>query len=97
MILRGYCDSESSAGVSPAQPDKPRPTEFSAKEGTGNTLIVLKHRKLKHLCPLRGKIKRKASGRMLLSCLRAISRQGRLRADRPTDAGIGMGAVRPSA
>jgi|SRR5579884_877257 len=29
-----------------AQPDKPRPTEFSAKEGSGNTLIVLKRRKL---------------------------------------------------
>ncbi len=29
-----------------AQPDKPRPTEFSAKEGSGNTLIVLKRRKI---------------------------------------------------
>jgi uncharacterized protein (TIGR03067 family) len=28
-----------------AQADKPRPTEFSAKEGSGNTLIVLKRRK----------------------------------------------------
>lgn len=28
-----------------AKPDKPRPTEFSAKEGSGNTLVVLKRRK----------------------------------------------------
>jgi uncharacterized protein (TIGR03067 family) len=28
-----------------AVPDKPRPTEFSAKEGSGNTLVVLKRRK----------------------------------------------------
>jgi uncharacterized protein (TIGR03067 family) len=28
-----------------AKPDKPRPTQFSAKEGSGNTLIVLKRRK----------------------------------------------------
>lgn len=25
-----------------ARPDKPRPTEFTAKEGSGNTLVVLK-------------------------------------------------------
>jgi uncharacterized protein (TIGR03067 family) len=28
-----------------AKPDKPRPAEFSAKEGSGNTFIVLKRRK----------------------------------------------------
>lgn len=28
-----------------AQADKPRPKEFSAKEGSGNTLVVLKRRK----------------------------------------------------
>ncbi len=28
-----------------AQADKPRPTEFSAKEGSSNTLVVLKRRK----------------------------------------------------
>jgi hypothetical protein len=28
-----------------AQPDKPRPTAFSAKEGSGNTLVILKRPK----------------------------------------------------
>ena len=28
-----------------AKPDKPRPTEFSAEEGSGNTLVVLKRLK----------------------------------------------------